>query len=53
MDKTVTKNWEKSEFDKTIGIKQSQLDYIRSIKKKKSLSGQLDYIIEFFKKNYK
>jgi len=45
-------DWKKSEYKKSIGIKPSQLDWIRKNKGKKSMAGYLNYIIEIFKKKY-
>jgi hypothetical protein len=45
------RNFKDSEFNKTVGIKESQLKFIESIKGKKSRAGKVDEIIEFYKSN--
>ncbi len=38
-----------SDYIKTIGIKSDKLDFIKKYKGKKSASGKLDEIIDFYK----
>lgn len=42
------REWGKSEYSKTIGIKPDKLELIRKTKSKKSLAGMLDFILEDF-----
>lgn len=42
--------WEDSQFTKKIRISESNLEYIRKIKKKRGLAGMLDVIIRYYKK---
>ena len=45
------RKWETSEYKKTIGIKEEQLDWINQNRGKKSRAGYLDKIINSYKKH--
>ena len=45
------RNYKTSKYKKTIGISIENYDYIGRIKKKKSLAGQLDEIINIYREN--
>lgn len=49
----ITRDFKKSAFEKTIGIKPDKLILIKSIKGKKSQAGKLDEIIDFYIKEKK
>lgn len=47
-----TRDFNNSEFTKTIGIKLEKFDLIERVRDKKSRAGKLDEIIEFWKNNH-
>lgn len=44
--------YKESDYTERIRVKTARLEYIRSIKGKKSMAGKLDEIIEFYKEKH-
>ena len=49
----MNRKFEDSEYKKTVGIKLEKLEFIDKIRGKKSKSGKLDEIIDFYKSEKK